>query len=167
MLQKNVARNLKNRPNVAKSMLQGLPNWNYLIFLSLSITLKIKYYVIWTSAAWPASRRVFYDMRNRVEHQKLNQEAAELPSGWVFGVQLGLRQTQALNKTKTIRRGKVPPASLLLSSNLQLSSNIAGGIFPLLIVFILIIDDKKINCHLEKMKPLYKTSWKLCKNTVN
>ena len=34
-----------------------------------------------------------------------------------FGVQLGLRQTQALIKTETIRRGKVPPASLLLSSN--------------------------------------------------
>ena len=39
------------------------------------------------------------DMSNRVEHQKLNQVAAELPPGWVFGVQLGLRQTQALINT--------------------------------------------------------------------
>ena len=39
------------------------------------------------------------DMSNRVEHQKLNQVTAELPPGWVFGVQLGLRQTQALIKT--------------------------------------------------------------------
>ena len=34
-----------------------------------------------------------------VERQKLNQVAAELPPGWVFGVQLGLRQTQALVNT--------------------------------------------------------------------
>ena len=34
--------------------------------------------------------------------------------GWVFGGQLGLRQTQALINTKTIRRGRVPPAILLL-----------------------------------------------------
>ena len=74
-------------------------------------------------------------------------QAAELPPGWVFGVQLGLRQTQALNKTKTIRRGKVPPASLLLSSNLLLSSKIAGGTFPLLIVFILIISCFLFECH--------------------
>ena len=78
------------------------------------------------------------DMSNRVEHQKLNQTTAELSFGWVFGVQLGLRQTQALIKTKTIRRRKVPPAILLFSSNLQLNSNIAGGTFPLLIVFVLI-----------------------------
>ena len=39
------------------------------------------------------------DMINRVEHQKLNQVAAELPPGWVFGVQLGLRQTHALVNT--------------------------------------------------------------------
>ena len=37
-------------------------------------------------------------------------------------------------KMKTIRRGKVPPAILLLSSKLLLSSNEAGGTFPLLIV---------------------------------
>ena len=60
----------------------------------------------------------FCDMWNRVEHQKLNQVAAELPPGWVFGVQLGLRQTHALIKMKTIRRGKVPPAILLISSRL-------------------------------------------------
>ena len=36
---------------------------------------------------------------NRVEHQKLNQTTAELPFGWVFGVQLGLRQIQALINT--------------------------------------------------------------------
>ena len=44
-------------------------------------------------------------MSNRVEHQKLNQVAEELPPGLVFGVQLGLRQTQALIKIKTIRWG--------------------------------------------------------------
>ena len=93
---------------------------------------------MWTSAAWPGSRRVFYDMRNRVEHQKLNQEAAELPPGWVFGVQLGLRQTQAMIKMKTIRREKVPPAVLLLSSKLLLGGNKAGGTFPLLIVLAII-----------------------------
>ena len=52
-------------------------------------------------------------------------------------VQLGFRQTQAMIKMKTIRRGKVPPAILLLSSKLLLSSNEAGGTFPLLIVFVL------------------------------
>ena len=79
------------------------------------------------------------DMCNRVEHQKRNQTAIEKwPFGFVFGVQVGLRQTQALIKTKTIRRGKVPPASLLPSSNLLLSSNVAGGTFPLLMIFVLI-----------------------------
>ena len=77
-------------------------------------------------------------MSNRVEHPTLNQVIAELPSDWVFGVQLGLRETQALIKAKTIRRGKVPPAILLLSSVLLLNSNIAGGTFPLLIGFVLI-----------------------------
>ena len=64
-------------------------------------------------------------MSNRVEHQKLNQVAAELPPGWVFGVQLGLRQTQALIKTKTIRRGKVPPArhEKLIWSDREISSS--------------------------------------------
>ena len=80
----------------------------------------------------------FSGMSNRVEHQKLSQVAAELPPGWVFGVQLGLRQTKALIKTKTIRRGKLPTAILQLSSNLLLNSNIAGGNFPLLIVWVLI-----------------------------
>ena len=37
-----------------------------------------------------------YFLVNRVENQKLNQTTAELPFGWVFGFQLGLRQTQAL-----------------------------------------------------------------------
>ena len=74
----------------------------------------------------------------RVEHQKLNQGAAELPPGCVFGVQLSLRQTQARIKTETLRRRKVPPAILLFSSNLKLNSNIAGGTFPLLNVFALI-----------------------------
>ena len=36
---------------------------------------------------------------NRFEHQKLNQTTSELPFGWVFGVQLGLRQTKALINT--------------------------------------------------------------------
>ena len=35
-----------------------------------------------------------YFQVNRVENQKLNQTTAELPFGWVFGFQLGLRQTQ-------------------------------------------------------------------------
>ena len=42
----------------------------------------------------------------RVEYQKLNQEAAELPPGLVFGVQLGLRQTQALIKTDDKKKKK-------------------------------------------------------------
>ena len=32
-----------------------------------------------------------YFLVNRVENQKLNQTTAELPFGWVFGFQLGLR----------------------------------------------------------------------------
>ena len=41
------------------------------------------------------------DMSNRVEHQKRNQPAIEKwPFGFVFGVQLGLRQTRALIQTK-------------------------------------------------------------------
>ena len=39
-------------------------------------------------------KRVTFFLVNRVEHQKLNQTTAELPFGWVFCVQLGLRQTQ-------------------------------------------------------------------------
>ena len=41
-------------------------------------------------------RRVvkFFSSINRVENQKLNQTTAKLPFGWVFGFQLGLRQTQ-------------------------------------------------------------------------
>ena len=80
-----------------------------------------------------------WQLVNRVEHQKLNQTTAELSFGWVFGVQLGHRQTQALIKTKTIRRGRVPPATLLLSSSsILLSSNVASGTLPHLIVLILI-----------------------------
>ena len=75
---------------------------------------------------------------NRVEHQKLNQTTAELSFGWVFGVQLGLRQTQALIKTKTIGRRRVPPATLLLSSKLLISSNVAPGTLLLPIVVVLI-----------------------------
>ena len=78
------------------------------------------------------------DMSHRVEHQQLNQVAAELPPGWVFGVQLGLRQTQALIEIQTIRRGKVPPTILLISIKLLLFTNIAGGSLPLLIVLVLI-----------------------------
>ena len=41
------------------------------------------------------------DMSNRVEHQKRNKPAIEKwPFGFVFGVQLGLRQARALIKTK-------------------------------------------------------------------
>ena len=39
-------------------------------------------------------KRITFFLVNRVEHQKLNQTTAELSFGWVFGVQLGLRQTQ-------------------------------------------------------------------------
>ena len=43
----------------------------------------------------------FSDMGNRVEHQKRNPLAIKKwPVGFVFGVQLGLRQTQALSKNK-------------------------------------------------------------------
>ena len=42
----------------------------------------------------PAVRWDTYFLVNRVEIQKLNQTTAELPFGWVFGFQLGLRQTQ-------------------------------------------------------------------------
>ena len=35
-----------------------------------------------------------YFLVNRVENQKLNQTTAELPFGWLFGFQLGLRQTK-------------------------------------------------------------------------
>ena len=64
---------------------------------------------------------------HRVEHQN---------RGFAFGAQLGFRQTQALIKTKTIKRGKVPPATLLLSSKLLLSSNVPGGTFLLFIVLV-------------------------------
>ena len=78
-------------------------------------------------------------MSNRVEHQKQNQPAIEKwPFGFVFGVQLGLRQTLALIKIKTIRRRRVPPATLLLSSKLLLSSNVARGILLFRIVLVLI-----------------------------
>ena len=80
----------------------------------------------------------FLGMSNRVEHQKLKQVAAELSPGRVFGLQLGLRETQAFMKTKTLRKRKVTPAILLFSNNLQLNSNIAGGNFPLLIFLVLI-----------------------------
>ena len=42
-------------------------------------------------------RRVFFFLVNRVEHQKRTQTATKWwPFGFVFGVQLGLRHTQAL-----------------------------------------------------------------------
>ena len=126
-----------------------------------------------------------FGISNRVEHQKLNQVVAELPTGWalmfnsrknftvriggwsvikrvlsffyfffgisyqpppgwVFGVQLGLWQTQALFKTKSIKWGKVPPAILLLCRKhyyfvvkSRYSSNITGGTIPLLIFLVL------------------------------
>ena len=52
-------------------------------------------FVIWTITARTGPRRNFF-LVNRVEHQKRTQTTAELPFGFVFGVQLGLRQTQAL-----------------------------------------------------------------------
>ena len=47
----------------------------------------------------------FFDIDNRVEIQKLNHLAA-LPPDWVFGVQLGLRQIQALIQIKKDIQGK-------------------------------------------------------------
>ena len=55
-------------------------------------------------------------MSNRVEHQKLNQVTAELPPGWVFGVQLGLRQTEALIKTTRVATVKLIIVKKLLSA---------------------------------------------------
>ena len=78
------------------------------------------------------------EMSNRVEHQKLNQVPEELPLGWVFGVQLCLRQTQALIKTKTIRSGKMPPVILLICCKLLLKCNIARCTLPLLIGLVFI-----------------------------
>ena len=55
-----------------------------------------------------------FDIDNRVEIQKLNQVAAELPPGWVFGVQLGLWQIQALIKIKTDIKGKTKKNNYLV-----------------------------------------------------
>ena len=95
-------------------------------------TIRITPYTVY-SVRWGT-----YFLVIRVEHQKLNQTTAELSFGWVFGVQLGLRQTQSLIKTKTIRRRNVPPVILLFSCRLLLRGNIAGGTFLLLIVLVLI-----------------------------
>ena len=58
-------------------------------------------------------------LENRVEHQKRNQTTTELPFGWVFGVQLGLRQTQALITTnrKTIIQ-QLDDGEVISSTNL-------------------------------------------------
>ena len=101
---------------------------------------KIGKFVVWIFSHLYTVSPVRWDtyfLVNRVENQKLNQTTAELPFGWVFGVKLGLRQTHALIKTKTIPR-KVPPAILLFSSNLLLNSNVAGETFLLLIFLVLI-----------------------------
>ena len=55
-----------------------------------------------------------FDIDNRVEIQKLNQVAAELPPGWVFGVQLGLWQRQPLIKIKTDIKGKTKKNNYLV-----------------------------------------------------
>ena len=61
----------------------------------------------WTTTFSPSDGTLLTDMRNRVEHQKRNQPAIEKwPFGFVFGVQLGLRQTQALIKTKQKPKNK-------------------------------------------------------------
>ena len=55
----------------------------------------------WTTTFSPSDGTLLTDMRNRVEHQKRNQPAIEKwPFGFVFGVQLGLRQTRALILTR-------------------------------------------------------------------
>ena len=56
------------------------------------------------------------DMSNRVEHQKQNQPAIEKwPFGFVFGVQLGLRQPPAVIKNvKNTKKQKNTCSSLLL-----------------------------------------------------
>ena len=64
--------------------------------------------------------RISFFYVNRVEHQKRNQPAIEKwPFGFVFGVQLGLRQTQALIKTskKNLRRTSVLVVLPLLGLN--------------------------------------------------
>ena len=55
-----------------------------------------------------------FDIDNRVEIQKLNQVAAELPTGWVFGVQLCLWQIQALIKIETDINGKTKKNNYLV-----------------------------------------------------
>ena len=47
-----------------------------------------------------------FDIDNRVEIQKLNQVAAELPPGWVFGVQLGLGRYMRSLRSKRISKGR-------------------------------------------------------------
>ena len=62
--------------------------------------------------------RVTFFLVNQVEHQKLNLStgAAELPFDWVFGVQHGVPQTQALNTTYYITQLSKLIALLELSS---------------------------------------------------
>ena len=53
------------------------------------------------SPFWRQAGHVFPDMSSRVEPQKRNQPAIEKwPFGFVFGVQLGLRQRPTLIKAK-------------------------------------------------------------------
>ena len=40
-------------------------------------------------------KRITFILVNRVEQQKLNKTTVQQPFGWVFDVQLGLRQIQA------------------------------------------------------------------------
>ena len=100
-----------------------------------------------------------YEISNRIEHQKLNQVAAELPPGWVFGVQLGLRQIEAVIKTKTIRRGKVPTSTLLLSIKLPLFSNIASGSLPVLVVLVF---NQCLYLPKAELNTKNSTRWQLC-----
>ena len=70
---------------------------------------------------------------------KKSQVGSSSAAAWLsFWCSTRLSATQALIKTKTLRRGNVPPAILLLSCKLLLKSIIAGGTFLFLNVLVLI-----------------------------
>ena len=68
-------------------------NRKFWLFLALFLCQLWAMYTV-SSVRWDT-----YFLVNRVKNQKLNQTTAELPFGWVFGFQLGLRQTNALINT--------------------------------------------------------------------
>ena len=69
--------------------------FNYgLRWMGVLYRLRGRPYITSYSSRFKVLGESFFFLVNRVEHQKLNQTTAELSFGWVFGVQLGLRQTQ-------------------------------------------------------------------------